>query len=85
MVEEGFTRHQTKTVVLVVDGKTLDFIYANDERAHRFFLLASRCRSAVCCRLTPLQKAHIVRMFQKNMKAVALAIGDGANDVSMIQ
>lgn len=37
MVEDGFARHKTKTVVLVVDGKTLDFIYADDARAHRFF------------------------------------------------
>jgi phospholipid-transporting ATPase len=40
--------------------------------------------SAVCCRLTPLQKASVVKMFQAT-GATALAIGDGANDVSMIQ
>ncbi|KPA77602.1 putative phospholipid transporting ATPase-like protein [Leptomonas pyrrhocoris] len=80
--DEVFNTH---AVVVVVDGKTLDFIFADNARAHRFFLLGSRCRSAVCCRMTPLQKAKIVRMFKRNMNAVALAIGDGANDVSMIQ
>ncbi|CCW64573.1 unnamed protein product [Phytomonas sp. EM1] len=35
--------------------------------------------------MTPLQKAQIVRLFQQRTGAVALAIGDGANDVSMIQ
>ncbi|KPI88429.1 putative Phospholipid transporting ATPase-like protein [Leptomonas seymouri] len=79
---EVFDAH---TVVVVVDGKTLDFIFSDNARAHRFFMLGSRCRSAVCCRMTPLQKAKIVRMFKRNMNAVALAIGDGANDVSMIQ
>ena len=82
---EGVEIFGTHTIVIVVDGKTLDFIFENNARAHRFFLLGSRCRSAVCCRMTPLQKAKIVRMFKRNMNAVALAIGDGANDVSMIQ
>ncbi|CAG9569704.1 putative phospholipid transporting ATPase-like protein [Leishmania major strain Friedlin] len=74
-----------RVVVIVVDGKTLDFIFEDCNRAHRFFLLGSRCRSAVCCRMTPLQKAKVVRMFKRNANAVVLAIGDGANDVSMIQ
>jgi magnesium-transporting ATPase (P-type) len=82
---EGEEVFGTHTVVVVVDGKTLDFIFQDNSRARRFFLLGSRCRSAVCCRMTPLQKAKIVRMFKRNMNAVALAIGDGANDVSMIQ
>ncbi|AIN96005.1 phospholipid transporting ATPase-like protein, putative [Leishmania panamensis] len=80
--QEVFNAH---VVVIVVDGKTLDFIFEDSDRARRFFLLGSRCRSAVCCRMTPLQKAKVVRMFKRNTNAVVLAIGDGANDVSMIQ
>ena len=38
------------------------------------------------CRLTPGQKAGIVKVVKKyDRKATTLAIGDGANDVSMIQ
>lgn len=36
-------------------------------------------------RATPLQKASLVRLTKENLKAKVLAIGDGANDVSMIQ
>ncbi|AYU76534.1 phospholipid transporting ATPase-like protein, putative [Leishmania donovani] len=82
---EGQEVFDDRVVVIVVDGKTLDFIFQDCNRARRFFLLGSRCRSAVCCRMTPLQKAKVVRMFKRNANAVVLAIGDGANDVSMIQ
>lgn len=45
----------------------------------------SRCKAVVCCRVTPLQKALVVDLVKKHKKAVTLAIGDGANDVSMIK
>lgn len=35
--------------------------------------------------MTPLQKAQVVDLVKRNVKTVTLAIGDGANDVSMIQ
>lgn len=73
------------SVVIVVDGKTLDYIFADEACSQRFFSIGCKCRSAVCCRLTPLQKAQIVSMFKKHTDSVTLAIGDGANDVSMIQ
>ncbi|KAG5484632.1 hypothetical protein CUR178_07223 [Leishmania enriettii] len=82
---EGQQVFGTHVVVIVVDGKTLDFIFEDSDRARRFFLLGSQCRSAVCCRMTPLQKAKVVRMFKRNTNSVVLVIGDGANDVSMIQ
>ena len=36
-------------------------------------------------RVSPLQKALVVKLVKKNHKSILLAIGDGANDVSMIQ
>lgn len=39
----------------------------------------------ICCRVSPLQKALIVKLVKDNVGAMTLAIGDGANDVSMIQ
>lgn len=36
-------------------------------------------------RVSPLQKALVVKLVKKNTKSILLAIGDGANDVSMIQ
>lgn len=39
----------------------------------------------ICCRVTPLQKAMVVELIKRTKNAVTLAIGDGANDVSMIK
>ncbi|KAH8611427.1 putative Cation transport ATPase (P type) Phospholipid translocating P type ATPase C terminal [Trypanosoma vivax] len=67
----------------VIDGLALGVAM---EKYFDTFLRVSQCvNSAICCRLTPLQKANIVRMFQKSTGHTAIAIGDGANDVSMIQ
>lgn len=41
--------------------------------------------SIICNRASPAQKALIVRWVRENFSGVSLAIGDGANDVSMIQ
>jgi magnesium-transporting ATPase (P-type) len=38
----------------------------------------------VCCRVSPLQKAQVTALV-KSWGDVTLAIGDGANDVGMIQ
>lgn len=43
------------------------------------------CQTVVCCRVTPKQKASVVRLVKKKLKKITLAIGDGANDVNMIQ
>jgi P-type E1-E2 ATPase len=47
--------------------------------------LSTQCNTVVCCRVSPLQKAQIVRLIKDNLGVMCLAIGDGANDVSMIQ
>lgn len=35
--------------------------------------------------MSPLQKAEIVELVKDSVKTITLAIGDGANDVGMIQ
>lgn len=40
--------------------------------------------SVICCRVSPKQKADVVHLAKKQKKYITLAIGDGANDVSMI-
>ena len=42
-------------------------------------------RTVICCRSTPNQKAEVVTFVKTNLKKVTLAIGDGGNDVNMIQ
>ncbi|XP_065220628.1 phospholipid-transporting ATPase VD isoform X2 [Planococcus citri] len=80
------SRITDKQRALVVDGKTLTFIL--DRRSNLqvpFLRLTKYCTSVLCCRSTPLQKAYIVRVVKEKLQMRTLAIGDGANDVSMIQ
>ncbi|CUM62818.1 uncharacterized protein PRCAT00000376001 [Priceomyces carsonii] len=72
--------------VIVVDGATLADI-ENDSTLFSLFLeLCVEADSAVCCRASPSQKASMVTSVRKmKEKAVTLAIGDGANDIAMIQ
>lgn len=75
-----------KSKALVVDGKTLTFILDRKTNLTKLFLkLTTHCVSVLCCRATPLQKSYIVRVVKEELKMRTLAIGDGANDVSMIQ
>lgn len=71
---------------LVIDGKTLTFILDPKSNLTGPFLeLTMYCSSVLCCRSTPLQKAFLVKVVKEELKMSTLAIGDGANDVSMIQ
>ena len=70
---------------LVIDGKALGYALEDDLKL-TFLKLAVRCRAVVCCRVSPLQKALVVRLVKQYVHgSVTLAIGDGANDVGMIQ
>eukprot|EP01113_Clastostelium_recurvatum_P002109 TRINITY_DN1087_c0_g1_i3.p1 TRINITY_DN1087_c0_g1~~TRINITY_DN1087_c0_g1_i3.p1 ORF type:complete len:1128 (-),score=322.94 TRINITY_DN1087_c0_g1_i3:54-3437(-) len=79
----GPTSSAQQEISMVIDGHSLT--WALQEQATIFLKLASICHSVVCCRVTPLQKALVVRLIKKSTKEVCLSIGDGANDVSMIQ
>ncbi|XP_046552031.1 phospholipid-transporting ATPase ID-like [Haliotis rubra] len=69
---------------VVINGHSL--AYALKPELERLLLdLGSSCKAVICCRVTPLQKALVVDLVKKHKKSVTLAIGDGANDVSMIK
>ncbi|KAH8806263.1 putative phospholipid-transporting ATPase [Hyaloscypha sp. PMI_1271] len=72
--------------VVVVDGQTLSEIDANETLALLFFDLVVLADSVICCRASPSQKASLVKKIRtKVKKSITLAIGDGANDIAMIQ
>ncbi|KAI9102559.1 hypothetical protein DFS34DRAFT_673834 [Phlyctochytrium arcticum] len=80
------TRVPPRRSALVIGGQILTRIFApNSPHQQPLLRLASHCVTVICCRVTPMQKALVVRLVQKTLKCVTLAIGDGANDVSMIQ
>ncbi|KAJ2797489.1 hypothetical protein H4R20_005160, partial [Coemansia guatemalensis] len=70
---------------LVVDGGALSILLADPECRALMLEIAPLFKSVVCCRASPLQKAEVVRLVKDGLDLVTLAIGDGANDVSMIQ
>ncbi|KAK3141026.1 hypothetical protein QOZ80_5AG0409070 [Eleusine coracana subsp. coracana] len=73
-----------ETFALIIDGKSLT--YALEDDAKGIFLdLAIGCGSVICCRSSPKQKALVTRLVKTGTGKVTLAIGDGANDVGMIQ
>ncbi|KAM7420818.1 hypothetical protein PAMA_015165 [Pampus argenteus] len=69
---------------LVINGHSLAHALEADMEME-FVSTACACKAVICCRVTPLQKAQVVELIKKHKKAVTLAIGDGANDVSMIK
>lgn len=72
--------------VVVVDGQTLSEVDADRTLKILFFDLAVVADSVICCRASPSQKASLVRRIRlKVSKSITLAIGDGANDIAMIQ
>ncbi|XP_018495288.1 phospholipid-transporting ATPase IA-like [Galendromus occidentalis] len=69
---------------VVIDGKTLTHALHEDVLAD-FVELSLAVKCLICCRVSPIQKAEIVNMVRRETDAITLAIGDGANDVAMIQ
>ncbi|BAT91728.1 hypothetical protein VIGAN_07034800 [Vigna angularis var. angularis] len=69
---------------LIIDGKTLTYALEDDVKL-QFLGLAVGCASVICCRVSPKQKALVTRLVKEGTGKTTLAIGDGANDVGMIQ
>lgn len=72
-----------RDLVLVVEGHALRHALG-DHRSRAFADVALRCGTVICCRCTPAQKAALVSLVRDRGR-VTLAIGDGGNDVAMIQ
>lgn len=97
MLEKAKNDHSTPSgkYALIIDGAALSLIYSGAEDAKKqkvsstlqkkFLLLGKQCKSVLCCRVSPSQKAQVVKMVRDSLQVMTLAIGDGANDVAMIQ
>ncbi|KAL8130275.1 hypothetical protein V2J09_019430 [Rumex salicifolius] len=73
-----------EALALIIDGKSLTYALEDDVK-DIFLDLAVGCASVICCRSSPKQKALVTRLVKIRTKATTLAIGDGANDVGMLQ
>eukprot|EP00929_Paragymnodinium_shiwhaense_P112427 TRINITY_DN80685_c0_g1_i1.p1 TRINITY_DN80685_c0_g1~~TRINITY_DN80685_c0_g1_i1.p1 ORF type:complete len:1223 (+),score=190.12 TRINITY_DN80685_c0_g1_i1:36-3671(+) len=75
-----------KDVGVVLDGATLQYLLMSPDSQSSLVDLGLRSRSCVCCRLSPMQKQQLVSLVRKTSPTTTtLAIGDGANDVAMLQ
>ncbi|CAN1139886.1 Phospholipid-transporting ATPase 1 [Linum perenne] len=81
--EEASTSSES-LIALIIDGTSLVYIL-DSELEEELFELSSKCSVVLCCRVAPLQKAGIVALVKNRTADMTLSIGDGANDVSMIQ
>ncbi|KAH9256939.1 hypothetical protein BASA81_004760 [Batrachochytrium salamandrivorans] len=97
---------EAASLALVVDGGALhgilhdckelnnkapdDPLFPSTERELKFLAVAKVCKVVIACRVSPRQKALLVRLVRKGVRMggkepITLAVGDGANDVGMIQ
>jgi phospholipid-transporting ATPase len=72
---------------LVIEGAALKHLLGDDRLEGILFGVASRCDAVIACRVSPKQKAELLNLVRRNVspEPITLAIGDGANDVGMIQ
>ena len=75
--------HRKSDCPLIIRGEDLELcmkFYSTE-----FMELACQCPAVVCCRCSPTQKAEVVKLLQNRTGKRTCAVGDGGNDVSMIQ
>lgn len=70
---------------VVIDGDALKLALSNDDIRRKFLLLCKNCKAVLCCRVSPSQKAAVLKLVKEWLSVMTLAIGDGSNDVAMIQ
>lgn len=84
-VENWLPTDSRPEYALIIDGTSLKHALEDRQCRPVFLDLATNCKAVLCCRVSPLQKAKCVELIKKTRNVMTLAIGDGANDVSMIQ
>jgi len=81
-ISSGRTAHS----VVVIDGQTLVVIESDETLTSSFYELLLSVDSVICCRASPSQKATMVKNIRRRVRgSITLAIGDGGNDIAMIQ
>ncbi|KAK3149822.1 hypothetical protein QOZ80_3AG0223380 [Eleusine coracana subsp. coracana] len=89
-IEDGIKRipppsqFSTESFALIIDGESLNYAFEDDVK-WKFIDLAIKCASVICYRSSAKQKTLVTRLVKQVTHKVTLAIGDGANDVGMLQ
>jgi len=85
--KEDIANNRNVVRALVIEGAALKHLLGDPEFEEILFSVASNCDAVIACRVSPRQKALLVGLVRQNVspEPITLAIGDGANDVGMIQ
>lgn len=76
----------SRSQAIIIDGSSLSMVFSHHRLSDLFLEASQHCAAVICCRVSPKQKAQVVRLYKTNVQGCrSLAIGDGANDVGMIQ
>lgn len=79
-------RDKDTKISLIVEGPVVMKIVADKALAAQYVdHIFTRSDSVVCCRMSPNGKGDVVSLVKNYKQKITLAIGDGANDVNMIQ
>ncbi|GAB9473483.1 P-type atpase [Globisporangium polare] len=86
MLPTGGARKNPIEHALVIDGGCLNLILEDPLYNLHLLRVSLLCKVVVACRVSPQQKAQLVELVKLNVHdSHTLSIGDGANDVPMIQ
>ena len=94
-------RYTLHDMAMLVNGSSMELlcpmkdqskISAEELETRTLFIeLAKQCKTVIACRVSPAQKAFLVKMVKDSYikiggwAPITLAVGDGGNDVGMIQ
>lgn len=81
----SFEEKPLNSTVLVIDGATLKLILLSSTLTEKFFKIAIKTPAVICCRCSPKQKTIITQSVKKYANKIVMSVGDGGNDVGMIQ
>lgn len=83
-VEDDFVKPYTG-FALIIEGDAIGHALIDEQCKKEFLAIVPECSTVICCRSTPTQKAQVVNFVKHHFNKTCLAIGDGGNDVNMIQ
>ena len=69
---------------LIIEGAAITMCL-DPEINEYIWKIIQKCRSHICCRCNPMQKAEVVKFIKEKSNEVVLSIGDGGNDVNMLK
>ncbi|CAD8146015.1 unnamed protein product [Paramecium octaurelia] len=84
-IADHIIHKQSTKRAIIIEGIVLATLIDDEKLINYLITLVPFLHTVICCRVTPKQKADMVRLVKNSLGKITLAVGDGANDVNMIQ